>query len=97
MDSMKIEFEYDEFKSISNKEKHGVDFLEIQILWSDADKVVLPAKKNNAEIRYMVVGKLNKKMYSVVITFRGNNIRIISARRSRSNEIDLYKRSLNER
>jgi len=89
---MKIEFEYDNNKSISNREKHGIDFQEIQMLWSDESKTVLPAKRSNIEIRYMVVGMLNKKMYSVVITFRGDKIRIISARRSRANEIDLYKK-----
>ncbi len=92
MDSMKIAFEYDNNKSISNKEKHGIDFQEIQMLWSDENKTVLPAKSSNIEIRYMVVGMLNKKMYSVVITFRGSTIRIISARRSRANEIELYKK-----
>lgn len=89
---MKIAFEYDNNKSISNKEKHGIDFQEIQMLWSDENKTVLPAKSSNIEIRYMVVGMLNKKMYSVVITFRGSTIRIISARRSRANEIELYKK-----
>lgn len=89
---MKIAFEYDNNKSISNKEKHGIDFQEIQMLWSDENKTVLPAKSSNMEIRYMVVGMLNKKMYSVVITFRGSTIRIISARRSRANEIELYKK-----
>ena len=72
---MKIEFEYDEHKSISNKNKRGIDFLEIQMLWF-ANKTVLPAKRSNTEIRYMVVGMLNEKIYSVIITFRRNKILI---------------------
>jgi len=43
------------------------------------------------EPRFLVIGKINGKHWSAVITYRGENIRIISARRSRDEEIDLYE------
>ncbi len=84
-------FEFDEDKSRSNKLKHGVDFHEIQILWDDLDVLEIPAKSVQDEGRYLVIGKINEKHWSVVITYRDNSIRIISARRSRKREILYYE------
>ncbi len=83
-------FEYDEKKSNSNHEKHGIDFLEAQGLWLDPDVIEIEA---NCEIepRYLVVGKIKENHWSAVITYRGDNIRIISVRRSREAEVKLYE------
>ncbi len=86
-----MKFEFDEDKSRSNKLKHGVDFHEIQILWDDLDVLEIPAKSVQDEGRYLVIGKINEKHWSVVITYRDNSIRIISARRSRKREILYYE------
>ncbi len=86
-----MKFEFDEDKSKSNKLKHGMDFLEIQILWDDLDVLEIPAKSVQDEGRYLVIGKINEKHWSVVITYRDNSIRIISARRSRKREILYYE------
>jgi uncharacterized DUF497 family protein len=83
-------FEFNEEKSNSNKEKHGIDFVESQELWSDAN--ILEVKtKFEIEPRFIVIGKINKKHWSAVITYRGENIRIISVRRSRQSEVKLYE------
>lgn len=37
-------FEYDPSKSQSNKEKHGIDFDEAQVLWQDPERLEIPAK-----------------------------------------------------
>ncbi|NES24332.1 MAG: BrnT family toxin [Symploca sp. SIO3E6] len=85
-----MKFEFDSAKSSTNKEKHGIDFEEIQALWEDERLLEVPAKTID-ELRYVVIGKLNGKFWSVVITYRGDRIRIISARRSRDKEIALYE------
>ncbi len=36
-----IEFEFDPVKSKANRKKHGIDFLEAQVLWADPDLIVL--------------------------------------------------------
>ena len=83
-------FEFNEEKSYSNKEKHGIDFIESQALWSDTN--ILEVKTNfEIEPRYIVIGKINEKYWSAVITYRGENIRIISVRRSRESEVKLYE------
>ncbi len=83
-------FEYDEAKSRKNLAKHGIDFVAAQLLWHDPDLIEIPARTTD-EPRYIVIGKINKKCWSAVVTYRGNNTRIISVRRSRTEEVELYE------
>lgn len=83
-------FEFDEAKSESNRIKHGLDFLQIQALWKDSRFLEIPARTVD-EPRSLVIGKLKDQHGSVVITYREQNIRIISARRSRDEEKALYE------
>lgn len=85
-----MSFEYDPRKSEANREKHGIDFEEAQALWNDEAYLEIPARTLD-EPRFLVVGKIQGKHWSAVITYRGENIRIISVRRSRDEEIDLYE------
>ncbi len=85
-----MSFEYDENKSASNKYKHGIDFVEAQDLWNDPDLLEISAKDID-EPRFLIISKINDKHWSAITTYRNNNIRIISVRRSRKKEIDLYE------
>ncbi len=85
-----MEFEFDPEKSAKNKQKHGIDFYEAQGLWDDTDLVEIPARTTE-EPRFMVVGKIGAVHWSGVITYRGDAVRIISVRRSRKEEIDIYE------
>ncbi len=44
-----------------------------------------------AEARYLVVGMIDGKHWSAVITYRENRIRLISCRRSRAEEVAIYE------
>ncbi|MBD3271164.1 MAG: BrnT family toxin [Elusimicrobia bacterium] len=85
-----MEFEYDQKKSESNKAKHGIDFNEAQLLWDDPNVIEIPAKTRD-EKRYLVIGKIFERHYSGIITYRNENIRIISMRRSRLEEVKIYE------
>ncbi len=87
-----MEFEFDPSKSDSNKKKHGIDFHESQAIWNDPDFIEIPVKVSD-EPRFLVVGKISGKHWSSVITYRGEKIRIISVRRSRKEEVDIYESS----
>jgi uncharacterized DUF497 family protein len=78
-------FEFDENKSLKNKQKHGIDFIEAQKLWEYPKKKIFPAK-NLDEVRYILHSYLNGKCWSAIFTIRGSNIRIISVRRCRKKE-----------
>ena len=83
-------FEFDPLKSRINKKKHGIDFIEAQILWEDPDLLEIPARTED-EPRFLVIGKIAAKCWSGVITYRGDNIRIISVRRARDEEVEIYE------
>jgi len=85
-----MEFEFDPQKSGVNKGKHGIDFVEAQLLWQDPDRIEIPARTED-EPRTLVIGKISGKYWSGIITYRGDRIRIISVRRSREEEIALYE------
>lgn len=83
-------FEFDPKKSQSNLEKHGIDFVAAQDLWQDVRFIELNAKSTE-EPRSLVIGKIGLKHWSAIITYRSKNIRIISVRRSREDEVALYE------
>ncbi len=85
-----MKFEFDPNKSKRNKKKHGIDFVDAQDLWSDIDLLEIPAKITDEE-RFLVIGKINGKHWTGIITYRIENIRIISVRRARNEEIELYE------
>jgi len=85
-----MEFEFDPRKSDGNKNKHGLDFYEAEALWDDPDLIEIPVKTSD-EPHYLVVGKILGKHWSGIITYRSDKIRIISVRRARKEEIDIYE------
>ena len=85
-----ISFEFDAAKSESNRTKLGMDFVEAQGLWSDPMLLEVPARTDD-EPRYLVIGLLDGRHWSAVITYRGSNVRLISVRRARTEEVALYE------
>ena len=85
-----MEFEFDPSKSQSNQEKHGIDFVAAQALWEYPALLEIAARTLD-EPRWLVIGRIQRKHWSAVITLRGQAIRLISVRRSRPEEIQLYE------
>lgn len=83
-------FEFDEAKSKTNLEKHGIDFIQAQGLWDDPDLLEIPAKTAD-EPRFLLIGMIESKHWSAVVTYRSESIRIILVRRSRAEEVKLYE------
>jgi uncharacterized DUF497 family protein len=83
-------FEFNDKKSALNLKKHGIDFIRAQALWSDPNFIEVQAI-SNIEPRALIVGKISNKHWSAVITYRESRIRIISVRRSRKAEVELYE------
>lgn len=85
-----MDFEFDPKKSEGNLAKHGIDFNEAQRLWNDPLLLEVPARTED-EPRLIVIGVIESKHWSAVITHRSDSIRIISVRRSRLEEVALYE------
>ena len=84
-----MEFEFDPTKSAANKEKHGIDFVEAQGIWAD-DRSLNLAAMSSGEPRRLAIGLIDTRHWTAVWTLRGGNIRIISVRRSRKDEVQKW-------
>ncbi len=83
-------FQYDRKKSLSNLKKHGIDFEQAQVLWDDPNLVTITARSDD-EPRSLIIARVNEQHWSAIVTDRDGEIRIISVRRSRAAEIELYE------
>jgi uncharacterized DUF497 family protein len=83
-------FEFDPAKSAANAVKHGIDFEQAQALWDDDRLLTLQSRMDQDEVRWLVIGRIGKAAWTAIITRRGEAIRIISVRRARKQELELY-------
>ncbi len=61
-----------------------------QVFWDDEALVEVPAR-SETEARFLVIATLDGRHWSAFITYRGSSIRLISARRSRPEEVAIYE------
>jgi uncharacterized protein len=80
--------EWNEEKAASNRRKHGIDFDEaIEIFYGTS---LLRRSDRNAEERWLAIGETEGRVVAVIFTWRGDTLRLISARRARRNEKRAY-------
>ena len=84
-----MDFEFGPARSAANLKKHGIDFIGAQALWSDPDRLEIPARSLD-EPRTQVIGRVGDVVWSAFITMRGDRIRTISVRRARDEEKAAY-------
>lgn len=87
-----MSFQFDPHKSETNRTKHGIDFVDAQALWLDPDRVEVPARTED-EPRFMIIGRIGQRVWSAVITYREGDVRIISVRAARTEEVEVYESS----
>jgi uncharacterized DUF497 family protein len=85
-------FEFDPVKSESNRAKHGINFKQARAIWNDL--VVTFSSQQAGEPRKLVIGKMGVTYWTAIITERGENIRIISVRKARTNEKAIYNKQI---
>jgi uncharacterized protein len=82
------EFEFDPDKSAVNRDKHGIDFVEAQALWTEfgtTGRLPFPG-----EARWLRIGRLNARHWTAVFTLREGRIRLISVRCARKDEVESH-------
>ena len=84
-------FEWDALKSITNKEKHGIDFEGAKALWLDENAVELEMAFPD-EKRWALIAMAQGKIWTAVYTMRKKAIRLISVRRASVKEVKLYEK-----
>jgi len=91
-----LTFEWNSRKARSNLSKHGVSFEEASTIFGDSLSLTIPDPDHSiTERRYITMGRaFNGKLLVVVHTDRGDNIRIISARRANRRERKSYEEKI---
>ena len=93
---MPLAFEWDSRKARSNLTKHGVGFEEASTIFGDPLSLTIPDPEHSlSEERYITMGRaVTGKLLVVVHTERGDNIRIINARRASRRERKVYEETI---
>lgn len=83
-------FEFDPIKSAANLAKHGMDFETALALWRDERRITLRSSRSKDEARWLVIGLIDELGWTAIVTHRAEFVRIISVRRARKEEMQLY-------
>lgn len=87
-----FEFEFDPDKSKANKNKRGIDFYRARRLWNDPYRVEIPARWLD-EARFILIASTGNEVWAAIYTVRNKRVRIISVRKARDNEKEIYHSS----
>lgn len=83
-------FVWDKSKNDANRTKHGLAFEAVHDFDWDDPVIVDRSRHEDGEKRYAAIGLLSGKLHTVIFTHRGDDIRIISLRRSNTKEEKTY-------
>ena len=91
---MSFTFEWDDEKALENLKKHGVSFSEASTVFADPLSRTIPDPLHSAEEeRLIILGESGLQHTLVVVhTYRGEIIRVISARNAKTRERKDYER-----
>ena len=80
-------YEWDETKRQRNVRQHGLDFLDVLPCFADPQRLIEEdARRDYGERHFHLLCPLRGHLYHVTFTERGENIRLISARRANKRE-----------
>lgn len=87
-----MRFQFDPAKAASNRRKHGVSFADAESVFFDPLAIHVADPDSVGEERFIVVGMGSAGGALVVVyTLRGDEIRLISARRATRHEVKCYE------
>ena len=89
-----MKFEWNASKAELNLQKHGVDFADAVIALEDTLAATVPDPDSSGEDRYITMGTdALERLLVVSYTWRGETLRIISARQATPRERRQYEGS----
>jgi|SRR5882724_7025146 len=85
-----MKYEWDEAKRLSNIQKHGIDFVDIEDAFTGETVTALDDRFDYGETRFATLGWINGVVVMIAHTETDDVIRIISARKATTNEEAYY-------
>jgi len=86
-----MEYEWDPRKAAANRRKHGIAFDLIEDFDWNSALVVPDERRDYGESRWLALGMIGHRLYSLAFTIRGDRIRLISLRTASRTERTLYR------
>ena len=87
--------DWDPNKANANRANHGVSFPDAEVVLYDPNGITREDDSAEGEQRFVTVGlDALARMLVVVYTYRGDTIRMISARKATRNEVRTYERGI---
>ena len=86
-----MDYEWDPRKAAANRRKHGVAFSIIENFDWDTALVVSDDRRDYGEPRWLALGMIGHRLYSLAFTIRDDRIRLISLRAASRTERTLYR------
>lgn len=81
-----MSYEWDEGKRRSNLRKHGLDFRDAYLAFTESAVVLLDERYEYDEERYILYGRITHHLVAIAFTYRGEAVRIISMRKASREE-----------
>ena len=78
------------WNALAKSAREGRAVVEAQRLSNDPMLLEIPAKTED-EPRFLVIGEIEGRHWSAVITYRGSHVRSVSVRRARTEEVAFYE------
>ena len=80
-----MNFEWDEAKRHLTRETRGLDFADADLFFDGRPIIVLPSRRAD-EDRWRTTAKIERAYYTLIWTWRGEVVRVISLRRAHDEE-----------
>ncbi len=89
-----MNFEWNEQKNKINILKHGIDFADIQEIFSSPILIKSDNRRDYNEQRWIGLGSLKDIIVVFVFTKRDKNLRVISIRKENKKERNIYNEAI---
>jgi len=90
-----MNYQWDPVKSKTNVKKHGIEFADAVGVFDDADAITLEDMDSAGEQRFLSIGlDILGRIIVVAYTYRGDEVRVISARKATKQEVRIYEKRI---
>ena len=90
-----MNYQWDPVKSKTNVKKHGIEFADAVGVFDDADAIILEDPDSEGEQRFLSIGlDILGRIIVVAYTYRGDEVRVISARKATKQEVRIYEKRI---
>lgn len=90
-----MDIEWDPAKARSNIQKHGISFTDVEPAFFDQLALSMRDELSSSEERYVLIGRDGRdRVVTICYTYRGDSIRVISARPATTSERRDYEKGI---